>query len=325
MVDFLLAVPDPGAWHEENLNLNPSHYTSWAGRTLLGGRGLAWVAESVGTGLHFNTGLPWPGGEGGKGPKGRTFKYGVVGLESLARDLLAWDRLYAAGRLQKPTLRLGGGAGGEEDVRVAFPGLPPTTLAAALCSNHAAAAAAALLSLPPTFTAPSFAAAVVGLSYGGDVRSLFRVEDVAKVARIAAGSGERLGALYAPHLAGPVGAAAGLLPLPSLGSGAWAQDPRPSARADLAVWLPPSLARRVAAAGGAPDAPSAVAHAAAGGGSVPSLIRRALASTVRASSARAAVAGLVATGPVVAARYVLAKAARAARAGAVKRNERERG
>jgi len=339
MVDFLLAVADPAAWHTANLAANRAHYSGWAGRALLGGRGLAWVADALGAGAHFNTALPWPGGDGDV-PRGsrsgrRSWKYGVFGLAPLATDLLAWDRLHGAGRLHKPALRLGVGGGAGEggaapDDDVVLPPLPPglslpgggttsLTLNAALQSNHAAAAAAALLTLPPRFSASSFRAALVGLSYGGDIRSAFRVEDTAKVARIAAGSAAGLDALYGPHLAGAVGAAAGALPLPSLGAGAWAQDPRPSARADLARRLPLALARRIAAAAGAPDAAAAVEAAAAAGGppAAAALVRAALAATVRASSARAAVAGLIASGPVVALRYVAAKAARAGRARAV--------
>ena len=37
MVDFLVAVRDPAAWHTANLRANPGHYTSWVARSLLGG------------------------------------------------------------------------------------------------------------------------------------------------------------------------------------------------------------------------------------------------------------------------------------------------
>ena len=121
MVDYLVAVPDPAAWHASNLASNPAHYTAWAARHLLGGGGVACLAEAVGAGPHFNTGLAWPEEEGHADARGgapsprRTLKYGVIGLAALGRDLLTWDRLYPAGRLHKPAVRVlvgEGGAGG---------------------------------------------------------------------------------------------------------------------------------------------------------------------------------------------------------------------
>jgi hypothetical protein len=202
-------------------------------------------------------------------------------------------------------------------------GLPGRELGGALEANRAAAAAAALLTLPPRFSSAAFRAALVRLSYGGDVRAAVGAEDASKVARIAAGAGAELEAAYARHLGGAVGAAAGLVPVPSIGGpGAWAQDPGPAARGALAACLPPALGARIAESaggggGGAPDAAAAVARAAAGrGGSaaVARLVGGALAATVRASSTRAALAGLIASGPVVAAWYVAGKVGRAGRA-----------
>ena len=52
-VDYILAVADPAAWHAANLAANPTHYSGplarWAGP-----RALAWVADAVGAGAHFN-------------------------------------------------------------------------------------------------------------------------------------------------------------------------------------------------------------------------------------------------------------------------------
>ena len=84
-------------------------------------------------------------------------QYGVVATSRLREDLERWCDLYAAGRLQKPTLALRGG----EDGR----------LCAARWANERAALAAALLLLPRRGASErEMLEAIVGLSYGGDVR-----------------------------------------------------------------------------------------------------------------------------------------------------------
>ena len=120
-------------------------------------------------------------------------------------DLLTWRSLYAAGRLQKPAVRLDLASvaalspAGETKASEPLPA-PPPGLEAALASNLDAALAAALLTLPPRFGIRDLRTAIVGLSYSGDVRVAARAEDARKVARIAEGSEKGLDAQYAPHL-----------------------------------------------------------------------------------------------------------------------------
>lgn len=66
----------------------------------------------------------------------QVIKYGVIGKETLCRDLTLWDTLYAAGRLQKPVLTL------VEDPDVAK----------ACSKNHLSALTTSLLLLPEQFT-----------------------------------------------------------------------------------------------------------------------------------------------------------------------------
>lgn len=286
-VDFLISVDDAPAWHAANLAANPAHY-SVIGRCL-GGGGVAWAAGGLGAGAWFN--LP-------RAPRAPpvppSIKYGVLATDALIDDLTSWRRLHAAGRLQKPALAVS---------------RPPPRLAAALAANAASAAAAALLLLPPTFDDVAWRTVVVGLSYGGDVRSWVGAEDSRKVSRVAAGSAAALGAMYEPLLEGSLGRAGGVL---RLGGGRWAADPRPGPRAALLAALPPPFLTSVGARAGVRDpCPDRLADrvARAPGGAAPAL-RAALAAAVRASSARQAALGLLSAPPAVAARYVGAKLAK---------------
>ena len=91
------------------------------------------LADGVGVGIHYNTLIPWrrqpnPGNFA-------SFKYGVIGVDTLCQDLSGWRDMFVAGRMQKPVAALGEGV---EDRRVA----------AAADVNLRAALAAALLALP---------------------------------------------------------------------------------------------------------------------------------------------------------------------------------
>ena len=159
-------------------------------------------------------------------------QYGVVATSRLREDLERWCDLYAAGRLQKPTLALRGG----EDGR----------LCAARWANERAALAAALLLLPRRGASErEMLEAIVGLSYGGDVRMAVGAEAEGKVGAIAEGSREPMREMYAPHLAALQ--EAGLL---SLTADAEAEDAcgverdvSVAAEAALAAQLPPSFKR----------------------------------------------------------------------------------
>lgn len=63
-------------------------------------------------------------------------KYGVVGVDTLLRDLTAWDTLLVAGRLHKPVIHI----------------VQDKAVMAAVSANLQAALAASLLMLPQGFT-----------------------------------------------------------------------------------------------------------------------------------------------------------------------------
>lgn len=101
-------------------------------------------------------------------------------------DLLDWNWLYAAGRLQKAVV----------DV------IPPTNLALrnALKENRKSALGAALLQLPETFTLEQLLTQIVSLSYTGDFRMRFG-EDRNKIKQIVNGTMEKLVDAYIPFIA----------------------------------------------------------------------------------------------------------------------------
>jgi mitochondrial translocator assembly and maintenance protein 41 len=176
MLDFILAVERPRDWHEQNMLCNPSHYS--APIRILGASAAAAVQQSrFGAGVYFNTLLAPSAGVA------RSFKYGVIALADLERDLRAWDFLYVAGRMQKP-------------IRVLTPGPFPPGLKLAAADNIAAAASAALLTLPSRFNESELYLAAAGLSYGGDVRMALRAEVADKVSNIVRANLSRFRGLY---------------------------------------------------------------------------------------------------------------------------------
>eukprot|EP00850_Spirogloea_muscicola_P009827 SM000056S17945 [mRNA] locus=s56:187015:190168:- [translate_table: standard] len=176
MVDYILAVDCPRAWHAENLLLNPHHYSpllAWAGAPAVAG-----LADRWGVGVYFNTMVPWQDG---------MIKYGVIATSRLYDDLVTWSNLYVAGRLQKPVKHLVDNRG--------------------ICKlnrlNVQSALAAALLLLPQHFSEEELYLAVCQLSYLGDIRMYF-AEDRKKVERIVQGNPGGFRQLYglpARHLA----------------------------------------------------------------------------------------------------------------------------
>lgn len=158
MLDVILAVDCPHAWHTANLRMNPSHYS--IPLRFLGAGATTVLQRSFGAGVYFNTLLSPP-----------AFKYGVIALADLHRDLSSWDTLYIAGRMHKP-------------IRVLSSTALPSVTQTALSSNLSAATSAALLTLPQHFQEADLYHAAAALSYAGDIRMALRAEVSDKVRNI---------------------------------------------------------------------------------------------------------------------------------------------
>lgn len=157
MIDLIYCVENSSKWHEENLNLNPSHYSFLR---YFGHNFIAKFQENSGAKVYFNTLV---------NIEDVIIKYGVVSRKDLVTDLLEWSDLYLAGRLHKPVEILKNPSNAE--------------LQASLQLNLQSAVHAALLILPDKFTEYEFYYVISNLSYGGDFRMTFG-ESKNKVANI---------------------------------------------------------------------------------------------------------------------------------------------
>ncbi|XP_020576233.1 phosphatidate cytidylyltransferase, mitochondrial isoform X2 [Phalaenopsis equestris] len=283
MVDYIIGVADPEKWHAENFERNRNHYSRWM--VALGPKMITSVADRVGAGVHFNPFVEW---------KDKIIKYGVVRMHDLAQDILTWDQFYLSGRLQKPVCVLID----NWDIRK----VNLVNLKAAMC--------AALLLLPPTFTEEDLYVKICGLSYMGDLRMLF-AEDKDKVKKIVQGSFKTFQAIYKPLL--KEFADEGLLEFGYCPHSAFQQDCGFSATTSLFGSLPSTVHstmfwgkhKRVTTG----ELPSAILVNSREQAS--SRVRRALRRAVMVSSARQAVSGLLTTGGVNAARYLMRKMSKA--------------
>nr|POF07647.1 phosphatidate cytidylyltransferase, mitochondrial [Quercus suber] len=144
VIDFIFGVSHTQHWHSLNLVQNPHHYSGL--RYLpYSSACISAIQDRMGAGVYFNPFI---------NVNGVMIKYGVVNLDTLARDLSEWDTLYLAGRLQKPVKIL------RDDPRIRL----------ANQVNLISALRTALLMLPEKFNERQLYERIAGLSYLGDPR-----------------------------------------------------------------------------------------------------------------------------------------------------------
>jgi translocator assembly and maintenance protein 41 len=153
MIDFIFGVSCSQQWHSLNLQQHQHHYGGIGG---LGAYAVAQCQDAFGAGVYFHPFVTI---------NGTLIKYGVVNLDTLCRDLLTWDTLYLAGRLQKPTRVL-------QD----HPQVQKANQA-----NLTSAMNVALLLLPETFTEQDLYATIAGISYMGNPQMSVGGDDPQKI------------------------------------------------------------------------------------------------------------------------------------------------
>ncbi|KAG9303431.1 hypothetical protein G9A89_013757 [Geosiphon pyriformis] len=209
MIDFIFGVSHPQHWHSLNLAQYPEHYSIIR---MLGSGPVSFLQEKIGAGIYYNPYVKIDG---------MLIKYGVVSIDTLCRDLLDWETLYIAGRMQKPIKIL------KDYARVRL----------ANQVNLANALRTALLLLPKEFTEYDLYLKIAGLSYQGDFRSYIG-ENPKKIENMVSWQMENFKLLYS-------GIFVGLSHSVHIGNKALQQDDSPKARARLIQKLPSTLKAKI--------------------------------------------------------------------------------
>ena len=199
MLDLLLVVDNPLAFHAANLTAHPSHYSFLKH---FGGAPTIASINALPAYLYYNTNVPVAQGEaesGGSSQSSQLVKYGVISVDRVVEDLTRWSSLYIAGRMQKP-------------IRILQPSpdLTPhlaANLSSALTVACYLAPSSQQLQQPQPATDNRVQLSEVelytlltSLSYMGDVR-MGIAEDPMKIVRIVTGSYPHFQSLYSPHIA----------------------------------------------------------------------------------------------------------------------------
>jgi len=283
MLDFIVVVNDAYSWHSRNLARNPSHYSAVK---YLGPTRVASIQENYGARTYFNTLVSC---------EDRLIKYGVISLSALLNDLMDWETLYVAGRLQKPVCMIeGDGVAGPE----------PPELRLALFTNLHSAMHCALLILHETFTEEELFLTITGLSYSGDLRMKYG-EDKNKIMNIVRPNIARFRQLYEytldadPHLNW------------NKTKGEFSQNLESESRYHHLNLLPKKLTETIVSDknkdGRLRDTEEVIHHLAHDEEETAEMIQRCVAQIVQNSSTRQSLKGLVTAGMVKSTKYSYAK------------------
>ncbi|KAF2773258.1 mitochondrial matrix Mmp37 [Teratosphaeria nubilosa] len=174
IIDFIFGVSHTQHWHSLNLTQHPDHYSGLK-HLPYSSAAISHIQDDFGAGVYFNPFIT---------VNGVMIKYGVVNLDTLARDLSEWDTLYLAGRLQKPVKIL------RDDPRIRL----------ANQVNLISALRTALLMLPEKFSEKQLYERIAGLSYMGDPRmnSYLSAENPNKISNIVGAQLPGFRQLYVP-------------------------------------------------------------------------------------------------------------------------------
>jgi hypothetical protein len=187
---MLLVVDDSKEFHRENMKLCRSHYSFLPKR--LPPAITASVNDS-GASLYFNPLIPlssFKGIEIEQGDK-RRIKYGVISEANALIDLKEWSSFAFAGRSQKPVLPI---IKNSDLMTEAFESNVRSALELSILLNFKTGLTNEGVSLHDLLVT------ICGLSYKGDIRMRFKMENKDKIANIVEGNKNLLSELYLPIL-----------------------------------------------------------------------------------------------------------------------------
>jgi translocator assembly and maintenance protein 41 len=242
VIDLILAVRDSREFHQENLQVNPSHYAvpTWFGKETSADY-VTWLQRHAVDNTLF------------RNPKvyfnvTDRIKYGVVQAEDLSADLTNWKYLYLAGRMHKPVVtiidRQTPSANDSIQYQQDNHNLPAGLSAALLLqsiSRHKQQQQDSSSSVGVTMSEANVYQQIASLSYTGDFRTAVGAEDPLKISKLVESPGQlqRFRDLYAASADNLC--QAGLLSIDSQNQ-TWTWDASsPAARARLWRALPPNL------------------------------------------------------------------------------------
>lgn len=162
-MDIILSVDNPNEWHIENYELNPWIYSSANKRNLMFSHEVDGISFPNSLGCFFTN------------YEGREYKFLVVNKKLLYSHLTSWERFSLAGRFQKEMFLLIDNSDG--------------VLPELMNINYRNAVKTALLLHPErAISEQTLYETIVSLSYLGDLRMIFHMENPNKIPNIVAGS-----------------------------------------------------------------------------------------------------------------------------------------
>lgn len=164
-IDLIFGVKDTKIWHQQNFDMNPTDYSRYGFKLLS-------CYENLGTKINYLTFLPY---------ENNMFKIGIISTQDLLDDLNNWKSFYLAGRFQKPIEVIKQ----TDDLKRAIELNRLNALKVAL-----------LLSENPLLSEKELYEIICSLSFIGDWRRVFHLENPNKISNIVDGSFEELRNIY---------------------------------------------------------------------------------------------------------------------------------
>lgn len=166
-IDLIYGVENPDLWHEENFRTNPNDYSEYGFKLLS-------HYKNFGTKINYLTFLKH---------ENSLFKIGICSTRDLLKDLTEWESFYMAGRFQKPIEIIKSSKELESAIEI---------------NRLNALKTALLISEELTITEHELYKNICSLSFIGDWRRIFHLENPNKIDNIVTGSFEELHNMYDP-------------------------------------------------------------------------------------------------------------------------------